>query len=265
MDLLNLLVYIGCLIVSLVFAVGLLFIVFVAVIYLVGYVYDCFLGNSLLKIWMYLGKKYSNLYGNRIFKKIWGVIEEKDLYLRYETPLFAFCFSYMAVYIIALFLPIRVGTYVIASFIYLLCYFIGMARRCYGKKEYYVQILSNNLDFLKLSFLPLAFIITIVGFICTITGLKVQEIPWKDISFWQVINGWITNMDESNMVYMFIRLLILGVILLLLLYLISLPIQVISYFIIILIQYFSEHNKPYIKLFKIYLDVLKRIKTFITG
>lgn len=56
----------------------------------------------------------------------------------------------------ALVLPNENGTdIVVASALYLLLYFVGMARKCGRNEQYYEKILDNNIEFLKLSFLPL--------------------------------------------------------------------------------------------------------------
>lgn len=254
-----------CMVLIVVFGVGIVFIAFAAVVYLGGYLYDCILGDILLNAGDFWASKCPKIKENQVFQVVWRKLQSKDLYLRYETPLFAFCFSYMAVYIIALILPIETGEYILASFVYLICYFVGMARRAWKKSEYYDRVLRNNLDFLKLSFLPLAFIITLVGFVFTITGLKIQELPWNQFEIFEMLNFWLSNGNESSMIYMFIRILILGTMLLFLLYIFSLPLQVVSYFIISVIQYFRAHRKQYMKILKIYWDIIIRIKELLVG
>ena len=246
-----------------VFGIAIIFIALAAVVYLVGYLYDCVLGDTLVNVGRFLGSKFPIIKDNIFFQWICVKLQRKELYLRYETPLFAFCFSYMAVYIIAFILPIETGEYILASLIYLICYFIGMARRGWKRSEYYDRVLRNNLEFLKLSFLPLAFIVTLVGFVFTITGLKIQELPWDKFEIFETLNIWMSNSDESSMVNMLIRILILGAIFLFLLYVFSLPLQVVSYFIISVIQYFRAHRKQYVKLLKIYWDIIIHIKELI--
>lgn len=61
---------------------------------------------------------------------------------------------------------------IVASALYLLFYFVGMARKCGSDKTYYEKVLDNNMEFLKLSFLPLGFIITVLGFCFTVTQIQ---------------------------------------------------------------------------------------------
>lgn len=106
------------------------------------------------------------------------------------------------------------------------------------------------MEFLKVSFLPLGFIITVMGFCFTITGMKIQELP---LNFTIIANTFISLMnynDESNILMQFLKILASGGIILILFYILSLPVQVVSYFIISVINYFRKHKAGYIGLFK---------------
>lgn len=243
--------------VILVYLVGILFISLVSVVYFVGYAYDAIFGNSLLNMGYYIGCKIPKLKKVFWLKNLWKKIQLKEMYLRYETPLFTYCFSYTAISFIAIALPIqnRFGI-IFASALYLVFYFAGMSRKCGNDEQYYEKVLTNNMDFLKLSFLPLGFVITVLGFCFTITGMKVQEIP---IDF-SIIQSIFTNLmnynDETNILLLLFKMIIVGLMLLMVFYIISLPIQVISYFIISVINYFRKHKKAYVDLFKKYLGIV---------
>ena len=111
-----------------------------------GYVYDSIFGNSFIRLGHFIGGKYSKIKNIPIVAKLWRKIQPKELYLRYETPLFAYCFSYMAISLLALILPDENGMgIIVASALYLLFYFVGMARKCGNNEQYYKKVLDNNI------------------------------------------------------------------------------------------------------------------------
>ena len=118
------------LLVLFIYAMGLLFTFFIADIYFVGYVYDCFAYGLIIRIGHWGGKKIPRIKYINWIRNIWKAIQPKEIYLRYQTPLFTYCFSYMAIWFISSVLPFGDGfNIVIASVVYLLCYFCGMKRR----------------------------------------------------------------------------------------------------------------------------------------
>lgn len=245
------------LIVIMIFSVGLLFVMLISVVYIAGYVYDSIFGNSLISLGHFIGRKYPKIKNFPLVVKVWKKIQPKELYLRYETPLFVYCFSYTAISLLALILPNENGmSIIVASALYLLFYFVGMARRCGSNEQYYNKVLDNNMEFLKLSFLPLGFIITVLGFCFTITGMKVEELSFD---YTIIVNSFTSLMnynDETNTLMMFLKIIVSEGLILFLFYIISLPIQVVSYFVISAINYFKEHKAGYIGLFKKYLGVV---------
>ena len=62
--------------------------------------------------------------------------------------------------------------------------------------------------------------------------------------------------NESNMLMQFLKILASGGIILILFYILSLPVQVVSYFIISVINYFRKHKAGYIGLFKKYWSIV---------
>lgn len=124
------------------------------------------------------------------------------------------------------------------------------------KKDYYFKVLKNNKDFLKLSFLPMTFIITILGFYFTITGFKVQKIQLRFNEVQNSINQ-LFNYNNINLIQILVKSLILMMFILVFLYIVSLPIQAMSYFIIAVIQYFSNYGESYKKTLKKYFIILR--------
>jgi hypothetical protein len=222
-----------------------------------GYVYDSIFGNSFISLGQFISGKYPKIKNISIAEKLWRKIQPKELYLRYETPLFAYCFSYTAISLLALVLPNENGMgIIVASALYLLFYFVGMARKCGRNEQYYEKILDNNIEFLKLSFLPLGFIITVLGFCFTITGMKVQELPLDFAIIENTYTSLMNYNDETNTLMLFLKLLVSGGLILILFYVISLPIQVISYFVISVINYFRKHKAGYIGLYKKFFSMI---------
>ena len=245
------------------YLVGVLIILLISIIYFGGYLYDSFVGNLAIKFGHLVLRKMpkaKRVKDIEIVYKIWKLLKPKEIYLRYETPLFTYCFSYSAITIICAVVPYKYGIgiqYVISSFVYLAFYFIGMWRKCGSNSNYYKKILKNNLDFLKLSFLPMTFLITIFGFTFTVTGFKIQDLKIDANDIQNIIYGVLEFNDNTDVVIMFTKLILLVIILIVLLYIISLPIQLISYFVILVIQYFREHGNPYFILLKKYASIVK--------
>lgn len=255
--LLELLMKLMSLAVIMIFLIGLLFIMLISAVYILGYVYDSIFGNSFISLGHFISGKYPKIKDISIVEKLWRKIQPKELYLRYETPFFTYCFSYTAISWLALVLPNENGMgIIVASALYLLFYFVGMARKCGRNEQYYEKILDNNMEFLKLSFLPLGFIITVLGFCFTITGMKVQELP---LDFAIIENAYASLMnynDETNILMVFLKLIVFGGLVLIFFYVISLPIQVISYFVISVINYFRKHKAGYIGLSKKFFGIV---------
>lgn len=227
------------------------FILFISIIYFAGYFYDTIFGNIFLKVGRFVAKKFPKIKQYIFIQKCWDKIQPQELYLRYETPICSYCFSYTAILSIATLFPNQYDIgFMIASGIYIICYFIGMARRCGNDVQHYEKVLDNNMEFLKLSFLPLVFIITVLGFLFTATGMNVREIP---IDFSLVKTEVESLMNYSMATYelaTILRLFGAMIVLLILFYIVSLPIQVLSYFIITFINYFRKHKKGYAILFE---------------
>ena len=255
--LLELLIKLLSLTVIMIFLIGLLFVMLISVVYIAGYVYDSIFGNSFISLGHFISGKYPKIKNIPIVVKLWRKIQPKELYLRYETPLFTYCFSYTAISLLALVLPNENGMgIIVASALYLLFYFVGMARKCGRNEQYYEKILDNNIEFLKLSFLPLGFIITVLGFCFTIPGRKVQELPLDFAIIENTYTSLMNYNDETNTLMLFLKLLVSGGLILILFYVISLPIQVISYFVISVINYFRKHKAGYIGLYKQFIGTV---------
>ena len=174
--------------------------------------------------------------------------------VRYETPLCTYCFSYTAVSIIYMLLDstgVKYG-WVIAFVIYILIYFVGMYRR-YKENGNYINVLDNNLEFLKLSFIPLTFLITVIGFVFTIAGLNLQQIEWE------YFTPIISSVEENGLVTGVAKELWLAIkcsiALVLLLYITSIPMQLVSYFIVLVIKYFQKYGCGYKKIVSLFWKI----------
>ena len=257
-EFIKLLIMLPVMILLLIYLIALLFIMLISVIYTAGYVYDSVFGSSFITLGHFIGRKNPKIKNIPIVIKLWKKIQPKELYLRYETPLFSYCFSYTAISLLSIVMPDKNGIgIIVASVLYILLYFIGMARKCRRNEQYYNKVLENNMEFLKLSFLPLGFIITIVGFCFTITGMKVQDITFDFSIIEKIYTNIINYYDGTNILIEFLKLIIMGVIILVLFYIISLPVQVLSYFVISVIKYYRQHKTGYIGLFKKYWNIVK--------
>ena len=233
------------------------FLIFVTpIVFVVEYAIDVILGNSYLQIGHNIINKYPKIKSIKLFQEIWRRIQPKNLYLRYETPIVSYIFSYIAISFFSVFLIKTSYSIIVSTIIYLILYFAGMIRKFTGDEDHLKKILNSNLEFLKLSFLPLAFIITVCGFIFTITGMKIQEVvDWEKL-LTKICNVVINFMEENNNLYypiveliilIFKFIVVLGI-LLVFLYVISIPLQVVSYGIIMIMMYFINNKRGYIRL-----------------
>lgn len=240
-------------------------ILFTSVGYLFGYLYDCIFGNWFIKLGHYVGKKHKNIKKVKFIKLIWSKMQPRKLYLRYETPFISYCFSYMAIYFISLIIPTKNSffAFFIGTVLYIFLYFLGMFRRCGKDGRYFTTVLENNLSFLKLSFWPLGGIITMVGFVCTISAKGIAEFSLSPTIIENILSNLQCLYDSQNIIVMVIFIIVVYLVLILILYVISIPVQVTSYFIILLINYFRENKKAYCKLIEIYWKGIIRIYKYI--
>ena len=117
-------------------------------VYTLGYIYDIIFGNWIIQLGHKIGKKYYKIKNVSIIRKIWSLMQPKECYLRYATPVISYCFSYMAVSLLKLFIPTRNAniSYIEAALVYIILYFVGLKRK-YGKNDKKIaEILENNLD-----------------------------------------------------------------------------------------------------------------------
>lgn len=249
-DVIDLLLLFFVLPVVLIICIVLLVVLTITIGYTIGYIYDAFIGRTFLKLSYYVGKKFPSINKNRCFIKVHKILQDKELYLRYETPLCVYCFSYTGISFLAYIIPLpnknEIESFIIASILYITLYFIGMFRRYRNDKCHYRYILDSNLSFLKLSFVPIGFIFTVCGFAFTITGMKIQEFPVE--TFYEIIKNFVNYSKDMNVIPLFLNLILVSIMLLILLYIISLPVQAVSYFIILSIKYFLKYKDPYKKL-----------------
>lgn len=258
LTMLGLLLSTPALLIILVCLVGLLTVLLITPIYFAVYFLDATLGNMPLKIGSWMGKKFPRVKDKALIRRCWEKIQPKSLYVRYETPLCTYCFSHVAIIYLGLIFPSNfgmVGRYFVATAMYMLCYFIGMRRKCGKQSEYYENVLQNNLEFLRLSFVPLAFLITVIGFAFTTTGSNIFQLQLD----YDAVRGFLTSLlsvgNGDTILKLFSDTIVLGIGTILLLYAVSLPIQVISYYIILVIQHVRKYGKPY----KIIIDTAKDI------
>lgn len=240
--------------------------VFTPILYLFGYVYDCFLADVLIVLTRGVQKRVCNIDKAKVIvEKLLDIMQPRSVYLRYETPVFAFCFSYMPIYmLISLIAYDEKGVlYIVFSVVYTALYFVGMAMKCRRNSEYYSRVLENNLAFVKLSFVPLGGIITIVGFLCTVSGRNIGDF----VDTYSIVNKVVEKvLDLSNINFWTIipYVFCMCLVIMILMYIISIPIQAVAYVVILSIMYLRKYKNGYCKLIKKYFTVIKYVvKKFI--
>lgn len=265
----------------LIFILGIIFGILVAGVYAIQYIYDCIVWVR-IKIVRFLEKK-TRFKESILLKKLKIKKQFSKPYLRYETPLVTYCFSYIGIVIIVCLLPGKgkIIKFCFGMFLYLLFYFMGMSNLCGEDKKYYKTVLDNNMDFLKLSFLPIGFIITMGGFWSIIPYCIKETILSKGKSLFVNLYGYgdefnillclkeiarslFANLCEHGNEINIFQHLIVGLVVLIIFYILSLPVQVLSYFFISVINYCLKYEKEYKKLyakFKLFILLVFRIIT----
>lgn len=244
------------------YCIALLMVLLITLVYFCGYVCDAILGNLPHKVCEKLRKKFPQINKHNVFIKISSIVAPQKIYLRYETPLCAFCFSFTTILTIGDVLRWADIKYSIIGGvgIYLLMYFGGMYRKCKVSKNHYNVVLDNNLDFLKLSFVPLTFIVTVVGFGFTITGTKIQDfIDLHNISNFNIIESITRYGAEDSIFANIISLVMCSLAIIILLYIASIPMQLISYFIILIIKYMMKYKDSYCGILNIYVKIVNKV------
>lgn len=184
----------------------------------------------------------------RILKK--KTIKNEVTYTRYTTPMIQFLFSFMTIYfiysIINNFFDSGNNILIISGFIYLTIYFLGMGLKL-GGTDLYNEALDANEDFLRLSFIIPTFLVTMSALIIGIISIedKINEIikpqnKGEEIlgSIIEIINNAYVLLKNSDIGNLILPILFITVFL-------SLPIQLISYFLIKIIRHFQRNSNPY--------------------
>lgn len=232
----------------------------VPLVFIVCYLYD-FIEPLLLKMGHFIGQKFPEIKNKKIIIGLWKKIQPQYQCMRYETPLVVYCFSFVPLYFIAMILRIKneVLSLCSAAILYISVYFFGMIIKYRNKHDILKEVLNNNENFLKLSFLPFTFLITVVGFCFTITGSSIFEIwDWFSNNLVDIID-WIKNKIHLLKYTSAINALLSMICISILFYFMSLPIQVISYFGIMVIKYFLEYGKTYKTLVKNIVSLIRSL------
>ena len=241
-------------IVLFIFLIAFFVFLFISLVHFFPYAYDSVFGSLALRLGHWIGRKMPSVKKVTLVQRIWKTIQPKEFYTRYETPFFTFFPSYLAILALTEIIPNSFGNtinYIIASVIYLGCYFLGMKRKLHDSNEKYERALNNNLEFLKLSFLPITFVITVLGFVFTATNFHITNIPFTVDSALSLLSDFFSPIPTASLSTLssiwehLWRITLAATILFLLLYVISLPLQVLSYFLILVIQYARKHGHCY--------------------
>ena len=265
------------------------FFLFVSICYLIFYVWDIIIGTFVIvirrlkslvkksreirKLKLFMGKRIKGRWkGMKIYylcHKIYSILEvqvEKEC-CRYRTPLYTFISAGIPVTLIIDNTNIfkdkyeYIG-YICLSIFFLCIYFLGMFVKNYNKPEEYSAFLKHNMEFLKLSFLPCTFIITIVGFLYTVQEEKLFKQGVNiSLNIWDKVSNVIISEDfkKDSLNDILINLSIYIFVFLIFLYVMSLPVQILGYFFISVILYFQKYGNGYKRLLRQNIRWLKDI------
>ncbi|MGW7886415.1 hypothetical protein ACWEW8_06970 [Staphylococcus xylosus] len=147
-------------------------------------------------------------------------------------------------------------SYLSSSFVYLLAFYFGMYRRFkvdknnIKNKSIFLENLSIHRQFLNLSFIPLTFVITVIGIISSLKiPIKISIYDFNS-SLNYISNIMINYIDSNNFLILLLGFILNLTILFILLYIFTIPLQLIALFINYVFKYFYEHGRYYKDIFQ---------------
>ena len=135
---------------------------------------------------------------------------------------------------------------IIVYIVYTFVYCFGMYNRYYVDKEAYEKVLKVNKDFYSIYIMPASAFVAISGYLATITGVTIKEGSLSVELFYLV-----QNLLNINSGYELPMLIILSPMLFFLfMYILSLPLQLLIYLSICLIDHMNKSIESYKKINK---------------
>lgn len=174
------------------------------------------------------------------------LMSNTDIY-RYGIPLYVHLSSGLVILILSSLLPFggfisMIIVYIVYTFVY--CF--GMYNRYYVDKEAYEKVLKVNKDFYSIYIMPASAFVAISGYLATITGVTIKEGSLSVELFYLV-----QNLLNINSGYELPMLIILSPMLFFLfMYILSLPLQLLIYLSICLIDHMNKSIESYKKINK---------------
>lgn len=147
-------------------------------------------------------------------------------------------------------------SYLTSSIVYLLAFYFGMYRRFkvdknnIESKSIFLENLSVHRQFLNLSFIPLTFAITFIGIISSLNipiSISINDI---NTSLNYISTFMINYLDSNNFLFQLLGFILNITILVILLYIFTIPLQLIALFINYVFKYFYEHGSYYKDIFQ---------------
>ncbi|RHO63777.1 hypothetical protein DW085_17640 [Clostridium sp. AF50-3] len=232
-------------------------------IYCGGYVYDAFLGDSLIHFGHFIGKKCPKIKKKDLIQQIWSKIQPKDLYLRYETPLLTYDLCYTTIIVAWLAFDSKGFWGAIAvDFLYVFIYLVGMIRRCGRRERYFEKILNHNKEFLTLSFLPLGFLATSLGaaisileFIDPTYDVKTMALTNLQRVGEEILTLFLSSHATANALAVLLEIALVMILFFIMCYVLSLPVQLIAYLGLSIINHFNKYKTGYKVLYGTYVKL----------
>lgn len=232
-------------------------------IYCVGYVYDAFLGDSFIRLGHFIGKKYPNIKKRHLIQEIWSKIQPKDLYLRYETPLLTYDLCYTTIIVSGMaFVNKGFWGMMAVDFLYVFIYLVGMIRKCGRREQYFEKILNHNKEFLTLSFLPLGFLATSLGaaisileFIDPTYDVKMMALTNLQRAGEEILTLFLGSHTTANALAVLLEIALVIILFFIMCYVLSLPVQLIAYLGLSIINHFNKYKTGYKVLYGTYMKL----------
>lgn len=175
-----------------------------------------------------------------------------DVY-RYGIPLYVHSSSGLVILILSSLLPF--GGFIsmmIAYIIYAFVYCFGMYNRYYVDKEAYEKVLKVNKDFYSIYIMPASVFVAISGYLATITGVTIKE-GSSFVELFSLVQK-LLNVNSGYEIPIFI--ILLPMLFFLFMYILSLPLQLLIYLSICLIDHTNKSVESYKKINKTIFKIL---------
>lgn len=158
---------------------------------------------------------------------------------------------------------IEIISYLTSIILYVLVFYFAMYRRFkvdndkIKSKKVFLDILSIHRQFLNLSFIPITFVITIIGIASSLnTPIQLNLLGLNNFINY-LFGKSILLSDSENILFILIAIFINFIVVFIGIYIFTIPLQLISLFVNYVFKYFYEHGRYYKEMFNDFEEKIK--------